>query len=90
MCEPYAEARPEVGARVEKEIGEKVRKIIRYQLVSTYFLHGAFYRVLILRVPNQNRHIIFDAHASNLAGIRYLDIYSKNCWQPWNLWLRVS
>ena len=42
MCAPYAEARPEGGARTEKEIGEKAEKIIRYQIVSTYFLHSAF------------------------------------------------
>ena len=42
MCAPYVEARPEGGARAEKEIGEKAQKIIRYQIVSTYFLHGAF------------------------------------------------
>ena len=42
MCAPYVEARPEGGARAEKEIGEKVYKISRYQIVSTYFLHGAF------------------------------------------------
>ena len=42
MCAPYAEARPKGGARAEKEIGEKAQKIIRYQIVSTYFLHGAF------------------------------------------------
>ena len=42
MCAPYVEARPKGGARAEKEIGEKVQKIIRYQIVSTYFLHGAF------------------------------------------------
>ena len=42
MCAPYVEARPEGGARAEKEIGEKAEKIIRYQIVSTYFLHGAF------------------------------------------------
>ena len=41
MLAPYVEARPEGGARAEKEIGEKA-KIIRYQIVSTYFLHGAF------------------------------------------------
>ena len=42
MCAPYVEARPEGGARAEKEIGEKAQKIIRYQIVSTYFLNGAF------------------------------------------------
>jgi len=42
MCAPYVEARPKGGARAEKEIGEKAQKIIRYQIVSTYFLHGAF------------------------------------------------
>ena len=42
MCAPYVEARPEGGARAEKEIGEKAQKIVRYQIVSTYFLHGAF------------------------------------------------
>ena len=42
MCAPYVEARPEGGARAEKEIGEKAQKIIRYHIVSTYFLHGAF------------------------------------------------
>ena len=42
MCAPYVEARPEGGARAEKEIGEKAQKIIRYQIVSTYFIHGAF------------------------------------------------
>ena len=30
------------GARAEKEISEKVHKIIRFQIVSTHFLHGAF------------------------------------------------
>jgi len=39
---PYVEARPKGGARAEKEIGEKAQKIVRYQIVSTYFLHGAF------------------------------------------------
>ncbi len=48
MCAPYVEARPEGGARAEKEIGEKAQKIIRYQIVSTYFLHGAF-KVLSFR-----------------------------------------
>jgi hypothetical protein len=48
MCAPYAEARPEGGARAEKEIGEKAQKIIRYQIVSTYFIHGAF-KVLFFR-----------------------------------------
>jgi hypothetical protein len=43
MCAPYVEARPEGGARAEKEIGEKAQKIIRYQIVSTYFLHGALF-----------------------------------------------
>ena len=42
MCAPYVEARPKGGARAEKEIGEKAQKIIRYQIVSMYFLHGAF------------------------------------------------
>ena len=42
MCAPYVETRPKGGARAEKEIGEKAQKIIRYQIVSTYFLHGAF------------------------------------------------
>ena len=42
MCAPYVEARPKGDARAEKEIGEKAQKIIRYQIVSTYFLHGAF------------------------------------------------
>ena len=43
MCTPYVEARPKGGARAEKEIGEKAQKIVRYQIVSTYFLlHGAF------------------------------------------------
>ena len=42
MCAPYVEARPKGGARAEKEIGEKAQKMIRYQIVSTYFLHGAF------------------------------------------------
>ena len=42
MCAPYVEARPKGGARAEKEIGEKAQKIIRYQIVSTYFLHGVF------------------------------------------------
>ena len=42
MCAPYVEARPKGSARAEKEIGEKAQKIIRYQIVSTYFLHGAF------------------------------------------------
>ena len=42
MCAPYVEARPKGGARAEKEIDEKAQKIIRYQIVSTYFLHGAF------------------------------------------------
>ena len=42
MCAPYVEARPEGGARAEKEIGEKAQKIVGYQIVSTYFLHGAF------------------------------------------------
>ena len=48
MCAPYVEARPKGGARAEKEIGEKAQKIIRYQIVSTYFLHGAF-KVLFFR-----------------------------------------
>ena len=39
---PYVEARPKGGAQAEKEIGKKAQKIIRYQIVSTYFLHGAF------------------------------------------------
>ena len=42
MCAPYVEARPKGGARAEKEIGEKAQKIIRHQIVSTYFLDGAF------------------------------------------------
>ena len=42
MCAPYVEARPEGAARTEKEISEKAQKISRYQIVSTYFLHGAF------------------------------------------------
>ena len=42
MYAPYVEARPKGGARAEKEIGEKAQKIIRYQIVSTYFLHGTF------------------------------------------------
>ena len=42
MCAPYVEARPKGSARAEKEISEKAQKIIRYQIVSTYFLHGAF------------------------------------------------
>ena len=37
MYAPYVEARPKVGARAEKEIGEKAQKIIRYHIVSTYF-----------------------------------------------------
>ena len=48
MCAPYVEARPKGGARAEKEIGEKAQKIIRHQIVSTYFLHGAF-KVLFFR-----------------------------------------
>ena len=47
MCAPYVEARPKGGARAEKEIGEKAQKIVRHQIVSTYFLHGAF-KVLFL------------------------------------------
>ena len=39
---PMFSARPKGGARAEKEIGEKAQKIIRYHIVSTYFLHGAF------------------------------------------------
>ena len=31
-----------VKKRVSLRIGEKAQKIIRYQIVSTYFLHGAF------------------------------------------------
>ena len=42
MCALYVEARPKGGARAEKEISEKAQKIIRHQIVSTYFLHGAF------------------------------------------------
>ena len=42
LLAPYAEARPEGGARAEKEIGEKAQKIVGYQIVSTYFLHSAF------------------------------------------------
>jgi hypothetical protein len=38
----YVEARPKGGARAAKEIGEKAQKIMRYQIVSTYFLHVAF------------------------------------------------
>jgi len=38
MCAPYVEARPKGGARAEKEIGEKAQKIIRYQIVSTYYI----------------------------------------------------
>ena len=30
---PYVEARPEGGARAEKEIGEKAQKIVGYQIV---------------------------------------------------------
>ena len=52
LLAPYVEARPEGGARAEKEIGEKAQKIIRYQIVSTYFLHGAF-KVLSF-VPSLN------------------------------------
>ena len=37
MCAPYVEARPKGSARAEKKIGEKAQKIIRYQIVSTYF-----------------------------------------------------
>ena len=37
MCAPYVEARPKGGARAEKEIGEKAQKMIRYQIVSTYY-----------------------------------------------------
>jgi hypothetical protein len=37
MYAPYVEARPEGGARAEKEIGEKAQKISRQQIVSTYF-----------------------------------------------------
>ena len=37
MCAPYVEARPNGGARAEKESGEKAQKIIMYQIVSTYF-----------------------------------------------------
>ena len=33
MCVPYVEARPEGGARAEKEIGEKAQKIVGYQIV---------------------------------------------------------
>ena len=47
MCAPYVEARPEGGARAEKEIGEKAQKIIRHQIVSTYFLHGGLIRFSI-------------------------------------------
>ena len=42
MCAPYVEARPKGGARAEKEISEEAQKIIRHQIVSTYFLHSAF------------------------------------------------
>ena len=38
MCAPYVEARPKGGARAEKEIGEKAQKIIRHQIVSTYYI----------------------------------------------------
>ena len=41
MRAPHVEARPKGGARAEKEIDEKA-KIIRHQIVSTYFLNGAF------------------------------------------------
>jgi len=42
MCAPHVETRPKGGARAEKEIDEKAQKIVGYQIVSTYFLHGAF------------------------------------------------
>ena len=32
----------ELKKKAEKEIGEKAQKIIRHQIVSTYFLLGAF------------------------------------------------
>ena len=42
MRAPYVEARPKGGARAEKEISGKAQKIMRYQIVSTYFLDVAF------------------------------------------------
>ncbi len=50
MCAPYAEVRPKRSARAEKEIGEKAQKIIRYQIVSTYFLHGEFKVFLLSKI----------------------------------------
>jgi len=50
MCAPYVEARPKGGARAEKEISEKAQKIIRHQIVSTYFLHGAFKVFLLSKI----------------------------------------
>ena len=38
MWAAYVEVRPEGGARAEKEVGEKAQKIIRYQIVSTYYI----------------------------------------------------
>ena len=59
MCAPYVEARPEGGARAEKEIGEKAQKIIRYQIVSTYFLHGAFKVFLLFSIVLSSARQIF-------------------------------
>ena len=59
MCAPYVEARPKGGARAEKEIGEKAQKIIRYQIVSTYFLHGAFKVFLLFSVVLSSASQIF-------------------------------
>ena len=59
MCAPYVEARPEGGARAEKEIGEKAQKIIRYQIVSTYFLHGAFKVFTIRGLINETFSSVF-------------------------------
>jgi len=59
MCAPYVEARPKGSARAEKEIGEKAQKIIRYQIVSTYFLHGAFKVFLLFSVVLSSASQIF-------------------------------
>ena len=91
MCAPYVEARPKGGARAEKEIGEKAQKIVRYQIVSTYFLHGAFkvlssvvfwFDNVYLRTttehPEDISHIIcYASTKKKWANLRGLEFFSK-------------
>ena len=80
MCAPYVEARPEGGARAEKEIGEKAQKIIRYQIVSTYFLHGAFKVLLFWPEDLSSAVFWFDSAYSRATPEHPEDLFYIICW----------